>query len=452
MVKTAVILAAGQGLKMAPYSAVRPKAMLPVANRPVIDYTVMELFEAGLETIIIAANRQAAQIRAWFGKEPRVRVVEINATSGTADTLLQTRPFVADGIIAVFYGDMLIPGGDIRRLLCSSVPSALVSPLSEQSQNVIGCAVDNGRVATVMGHPRNGISHIFAGFLFDRGVFAYLERNPGVFTEIQVGMMPPMESFLEMSVAEMAREAAMTAVCREGGGVFDLDKPWHILMANHVMSRKLTSALTENRLSEGASIHESACVDGYVQMGKGCHIGRNVIIKGNCIIGERTIIDNGAILMGENIIGRGCEIKNGCYLEQNAVVGDNCVVGHAAELSGVIFNRVYLCHYMEINGVVGENTDIGAATVCGSLRFDDGETAHRVLDRREIPRCCSNAVYIGDYCRTGVNASLMPGVKIGPYSIVGAGAVITGDVPERSLVYPKQEQLVKSWGPERYGW
>ena len=68
------------------------------------------------------------------------------------------------------------------------------------------------------------------------------------------------------------------------------------------------------------------------------------------------------------------------------MVGGGCVVSHAAELSGVIFDGVYLYHYMEIYGIVGTNTDIGAATVCGSLRFDDDNTIHRIRGRREYPR------------------------------------------------------------------
>jgi len=60
--------------------------------------------------------------------------------------------------------------------------------------------------------------------------------------------------------------------------------------------------------------------------------------------------------------------------------------------------------------------------------------------------------YIGEYCRTGVNAIIMPGVKVGPYSILGPGTIIYKDVPSRTLVLAKQEHVTKPWGPEKYGW
>ncbi|MFH1740085.1 MAG: nucleotidyl transferase, partial [bacterium] len=103
-------------------------------------------------------------------------------------------------------------------------------------------------------------------------------------------------------------------------------------------------------------------------------------------------------------------------------------------------------------GVIGRSSDLGAATVCGTLRFDDQETVHRVRGRRETPRIGANASYLGDYVRTGVNAILMPGVKVGPYSLIGAGVILQEDVPNNSLIYVKQELCRKEWGPERYGW
>ncbi len=64
----------------------------------------------------------------------------------------------------------------------------------------------------------------------------------------------------------------------------------------------------------------------------------------------------------------------------------------------------------------------------------------------------ANAVYLGDYTRTGVNTIIMPGVKVGPYSVIGAGVILNEDLPNNSLIYVKQELVRKSWGPEKYGW
>jgi bifunctional UDP-N-acetylglucosamine pyrophosphorylase/glucosamine-1-phosphate N-acetyltransferase len=121
-------------------------------------------------------------------------------------------------------------------------------------------------------------------------------------------------------------------------------------------------------------------------------------------------------------------------------------------MDGVMLDGSFLFHYCEIMGVVGQRVDIGAATVCGTLRFDDGDTIHTIRGRRERPDFGANGAYFGDFSRTGVNVITMPGVKIGAYSCVGAGIVVYEDIPSRKLVLLKQELVYRDWGPERYGW
>jgi bifunctional UDP-N-acetylglucosamine pyrophosphorylase/glucosamine-1-phosphate N-acetyltransferase len=86
------------------------------------------------------------------------------------------------------------------------------------------------------------------------------------------------------------------------------------------------------------------------------------------------------------------------------------------------------------------------------LRFDDGETAWRSKGRTEVPPFAANAAYLGDYSRTGVNAILMPGRRVGVYSCVGPGVVLYEDLPDRTMVSVRQELETRPWGPERYGW
>jgi acetyltransferase-like isoleucine patch superfamily enzyme len=76
----------------------------------------------------------------------------------------------------------------------------------------------------------------------------------------------------------------------------------------------------------------------------------------------------------------------------------------------------------------------------------------QVKGRSEAPAHAANAAYLGDYCRTGVNAIIMPGKRIGVYSCVGPGVVVYDDIPDRQMVLLQQQLDRRSWGPERYGW
>ncbi|MCK4515546.1 MAG: NTP transferase domain-containing protein, partial [Spirochaetaceae bacterium] len=418
----AYILAAGSGTRIAPYGECRPKTLLPVANRPVLHYLCDALLLAGIGQVVVAAAGGESDIRQCVAGREEVRVVGVGKTTGTAMSLLSV--IEDDEPALVLFGDVLLDEADVKALagaVSAEGVALLVAPLAEgESRDWISVAVTGGRVDTIVGHPRTGASHRVAGFALPAGFKSWLDSCPTYFPSVEVGMMPPAEHHLEAAVESYRASGRPVTAIQTGSPSFDLDKPWHILSANETWVAQACGSLTSNELAEGAVIDPSAHLDGHVRLGKGSRVGRNVVVRGNLIVGDNTELDAGAIINGNAIIGSNSFVGNACFIEDGSVVGDECVVSHAAELAGMTFRGVFLYHYMEIYGIVGERSDIGAATVCGSLRFDDGLTVHKIRGRRELPRNFANATFIGDYCRTGVNATIMPGKKIGPYSIVGA--------------------------------
>lgn len=452
--KHAVILAAGLGTKLWPYAQIRSKCMVPISNKPIIAHTVQALCELGFAHIAIVANRFSEEIAALFAHNPAVEILLDEKPQGTAFSLYRAREAVGDNPFLALYGDTLVQKEDIARLMKaaeSGSNAALVAPIASRSSDYIGCTLQDGAVAEIWGHSREESTHFFGGFALHSRIFPQLATTSKRFRNIEVGMMPQLEAYLENTLEALLPTEKLLAV-EAKQPVFDVDKPWHILEAGFAINRLRCGALTENILAEGAQIHPTAVLGGFVQLGKNSRIGPNTIIEGNIIVGDNTEITNGAIVQGDVVIGDGCKVRNACFISQGSTVGDECIVSHAAELDGMILRRVYLYHYMEFYGIIGENTDLGAATVCGSLRFDDGETQHRTKGRREYPSDFSNATFLGDYCRTGVNAIFMPGVKVGVYSVVGAGVLLNRDVPDNTMVYAEQTLKERPWGSDMYGW
>ncbi len=468
---TIYILAAGKGNRCRPYSDTRPKCLIPVANKPVIVRLCENLLESTNVDIIVAAHAQCGSIRSHFLGQPRVTVVEVPENAGTAETLLSV--WQSDERALVFYGDVLIHTKDIESFVQGSdvddadpVVRLLSAPVeAEEASDWICAEIHSGegsRLNAMIGHPREKASpgryHRPVGFDLPKSFRVRLEACPEYFPNSEVGMMVPPERHIESAIELSRRDGHRIEPVVTVYPSVDIDKPWHILDANMLMIRWLCEEMETDgdRAAtddvRGTSIDPSASIDGCVRLGAGSRIGKNVIIRGNLIAGENVTIDAGAIIDGDVVIGDESFVGNGCFIEGGSCIGKRCVVSHAAELSGVIFDNVYLYHYMEICGVIGENTDIGAATVCGTLRFDDGGSTIRINGRKERPKRHSNATYIGDYCRTGVNATIMPGHRIGPYSIVGAGVVLENDLPPRTGVRVKQNLEHFEWGPERYGW
>jgi bifunctional UDP-N-acetylglucosamine pyrophosphorylase/glucosamine-1-phosphate N-acetyltransferase len=271
-------------------------------------------------------------------------------------------------------------------------------------------------------------------------------------THVPVGGMPAAEAEIAESLARMTDDGVEITAIEPRGFCADLDKPWHVLEASRSLLADLSGRTTDGQIADGARVAESAEIHGRVVLAPGAVIGERVVVKGDLWLGTGAELTNGAIIGGRCIAGAGAKVRDYAFVGGDSVLGPGSLCGHGAEFSGVLLEGAYLYHYCEISGVVGAKVDIGGATVCGTLRFDDADTVHRVQGRPEQPLTGANASYLGDYSRTGVNAILMPGVKVGAYSCVGPGVVLYEDLASREMVLVKQELQRRPWGPERYGW
>lgn len=460
--KQAIVLAAGAGTRFWPYNEVRNKCATPVVNRPCIRRLVEQLREAGVHRAVVVIGWQAGSIRAALHGIEGVEItfIGVQGTPGTAAGVIAALSHLEDSQpFAVVYGDIVTTQATVSRFLESArsadaVASALVQPIvpPERSIDWLGAEVREGRLEYVEGHSRDCRYRLCGMYAFAPNAVPAIQNNPGIMLHVPVGGMPPGEAELAESVQTLLEDGHEVQAVEVDGYLVDMDKPWHILEANRRVLDEMSRALGENRIHPSARIHDGAEIRGFVTVEEGSEIGNRVIIEGNAFIGKHTRVVNGAIVGNAVAIGNSARVSDYCLVGAYSVVGNRCIVGHGAELEGVMFDGAYLYHYCEIAGVVGQSVDIGAATVCGTLRFDDAETIHRIKGRREFPTHGADATYFGDFSRTGVNVITQPGVKIGAYSCIGPGVVVYEDVPSRKLLLLKQELVERDWGPERYGW
>lgn len=456
--KTAVILAAGEGKKMWPYCTTRQKAALPLANKPLVLWQAEKLRKAGIEKIIVVVAWRKQQVVNALANFDNVHFVEQKG-NGTVGAMLSAVDHVDDDRFLLLYGDAALTFADIDRFVreqqkAGALCSALVHPLGGERPHDWMCArVEDESIVEALGHPRDDVTHRFAGlFAFSKSFLPFVQRNAGIMQAVQVGMMPPDEPQLEDSIQLAIEHGETVHAVRTSESAFDIDKPWHYLEASYVWNEYVCGKIDHDVIGKGAKISDDADINGRLILGENVEIGKGVIVEGNLVAGADSRIIQGAILDENVIVGKRCTIRRYCQIEKNTTIGPDCFVGHGAEVGGLLLRRVFAYHYGEFWGILGDNDDLGAATVCGNLRFDDQETVHRIRGRRETPAFGANAAYLGDFVRTGVNAIIMPGVKVGAWSVIGAGAHVTGDVPERTLLYVKQEQVKREWGPEKYGW
>jgi len=463
---TAIVLAAGPGTRFWPYNVVRNKAAFPIGNVPLVRRLVDDLVDLGLSRLVVVVGPGEASVRAALrGAAGQLSFVRQPNPEGTAAAAwLGARSLdegaLEDGVLVV-HGDLATDRANLSALVgvfAAQRPpaAALVQALGDESpRDWIVAHLEGETLRGVEGHARGGRHRLCGAYAFSARALGALRDNPGLVRRVPVGGMPALEAEIAQSLQTLIDEGGAGAPLRavEAPGYHvDLDKPWHILEANHRVMDAMSAALEESLVPASARVHEGAEIGGRLVLGENAAIGARTVIQGDLWLGAGARVENGAMIGGPAIVGPGTVLRDYCQIGGHSTLGPRGVYGHGAEYSGVALDTVYCYHYCEIWGVTGSAVDFGAATVCGNLRFDDGETVWRLKGRAEVPTHASNAAYLGDYCRTGVNAILMPGRRVGVYACVGPGVVLYQDVPDRTMVLVKQELETRPWGPERYGW
>jgi len=429
-------------------------------NRPNVRRLAESLLQNGIERLIVVVGAFENAVRAALhGIECPVAFIRQNAPTGTANAVLSALPLIGEEPFLVAYGDIATLPDTLRRLIetfqrTGAIAAVIAQPYlpEHDPRDWIGAYVRDGQLKQIEGHSADTTHRLGGLYAFSPHIAPTLNAHPGLMTSVPVGGMPPVEAELAQTLQMLLDQGHDIPCVEPDGFLVDIDKPWHIWEANARWLDWEAQRLESDRIGKEVQIDDSAEIHGRIVAEDGAVIGKRVVIGGNAFIGRETRILNGAILKGNLAIGARTRISDYCLVSGTTVIGNGCIVGHDAEMDGVMLDGSFLFHYCEIMGVVGQRVDIGAATVCGTLRFDDGDTVHTVRGRRERPEFGANGTYFGDFSRTGVNVITMPGVKIGAYSCVGAGIVVYEDIPSRKLVLLKQELVFRDWGPERYGW
>lgn len=212
----------------------------------------------------------------------------------------------------------------------------------------------------------------------------------------------------------------------------------------------------------GAScvVGANAVLHGGVSLGEGVRIEDNVIVgqpeRGYASrrhypgagaatrIGGGAVVRAGAILYAGVEIGELTTIGHHSLLRTNVRVGDDSQLGHGLtiERGARIGNGVRMSPLSHIthNAYVGDHVQLGA----GVCTTDTKQMRWRDANGAEEPR----PPRLNDHCRIGAGSTLLPGVVIGAHALVGAGSVVTRDVPPGAVAYGNPARVRLGFVPE----
>lgn len=172
----AVILAAGEGMRMRPLTETTPKPLLPVAGKPILDH-IFEALPDEINEVVLVVRYLGEQIREHCGEEffgRRIAYAE-GSPRGTAYSFLAAQPHLKEGRFLFIYGDELPSRNDIK--LCLAHPASILCWEALDPWNH-GVAVLNhdGTIKEMVEKPEQPSSNLITGgvMVLDHTVFDFV--------------------------------------------------------------------------------------------------------------------------------------------------------------------------------------------------------------------------------------------------------------------------------------
>ena len=389
--KQAVILAAGEGQRLRPFTVTRPKTMLSIAGKPLLHYVVESLAQNGVRNIVIVVGYRREQVYDYNGNGEQfgvdIEYITQEKQLGTAHALMKAKDVAGDEFL-VLPGDNLIEPGTIAQFVATGPDTVLVKKVDNTTRYGV-VNTDSGKVQHIIEKPGEATCGIVNTgiYAFTRDVFEFIDTITGI---------PDV-------INNMVAQGRAIGVQETEGTWLDIVYPWDILGLNDVI-------LPQIPVNLGGTIEAGASV------------------KGPVSIGEDTLIRSNSYIVGPVVIGANCDIGPNVYISPATSVGDNVVISPFSEIQ---------------NSVIGDDVNIGSGSIIQDSVIDDGcvisghfiacsnETEIKVNSEYHLVKV---GAMLGVGCKLGSNIVAQPGVIVGNYSQIQSMKLVSGKLPDKSLV------------------
>jgi acetyltransferase-like isoleucine patch superfamily enzyme len=189
-------------------------------------------------------------------------------------------------------------------------------------------------------------------------------------------------------------------------------------------------------LGEGVRVLENAVVGKQPSLGASSTAKREPLPPAR--IGDGTVISTGAIVFAGSTVGAGCIVGDQSCIRERVDMADNCILGRGSLIENDTTvgkgTRIQAEAYITAYSTLEEEVFIAPCVVTTNDNFM-GRTERR-MELMKGPTIRRSA-------RVGGGAIICPGVEIGEEAFVGAGAVVTKDVPPRKLVVGNPARVLR---------
>ena len=449
----AIILAAGQGIRMRSKLA---KVLHPVCGRPMVHYAVDLAESLAKGHVAVVVGYQAERVKDLLA-DRKVALVEQARRLGTGHAVVQAQAaFQGRGgnewsgrRFVILSGDTpLLTEAAVRALLATHERErATVTLLTAHLDQPAGYGrIVRGRDGTVWRiiedrdatPAERRLTEVNAGTYVVEGEFLFPALAGLKSSNAQKEYY--LTDIVEAAIRQGRKVAAYIA--RDSIEALGVNTRAELAEAERILRDRVRRKLME----AGATFlePETCFVDPEVRIGLDTVIHPHTTLEGRTIIGEDCVIRSHSRLV-ESVLGDGVTVLDSCVIEGSRLEAE-CTVGPFAHLRpGTIIKRgAKVGNFVELkktelgpgakanhlsylgDAQVGSRVNVGAGTITCNY---DGFDKHRTV--------------IGDDVFVGSDVSLVAPVTVGRGAMIGAGSVVTEDVPADALALGRARQVVK---------
>ncbi|MBN1540455.1 MAG: NTP transferase domain-containing protein [Candidatus Thermoplasmatota archaeon] len=415
----AVVLAAGEGRRLRPLTGNMGKGMLPVGNRPILEYVLEALREVDIRDIILVVGYQKEKVMNRFGDgkdlDLSIEYVEQKFQLGTAHALFQASGRI-DGRFLVAPGDSLVDPRALKNLLTTPDGEwGILAAETSNSSKYGALDVKGDRLVQIRERQKLTEDLISSGTPSSFTLALWEYQDPSLSTLINTGTyMLDTEIFDSLEARGLGERLTLTSCItdearkrkiriKRADRWLDAVYPWDLLALNeYALSR--TSRDFKGTVEEG------------------------VVMKGPVRICEGARIRANSVLVGPISIGKDTEVGPSAYIGANVSIGDNCKVGPFSVVKdSIVMDDVTIGSHSSIHqSIAAQGSTLGD--------FLGAEKCEYTIRLERYTATKTLGVIIGSDCEISHHVSLFPGVILGNGCRVGPMKALRDNLPDGTNV------------------
>jgi glucose-1-phosphate thymidylyltransferase len=393
----AVVLAAGEGARMGPFTTSEPKVMIPVGNRPILEYVVQSLVDNAIHDIVLVVGYHRERIMSHFedGRAfgARMEYVTQEKQLGTAHALFAARDTL-QGTFLVVNGSNVIDARAVADLLRDDEGPAVLVAESDVPEKYGVVRLQDGYVEGIVEKPTERIGNLIntGVYRFDAEMLADLEP-----------LVKEGRYDIPSLLTEVAGKRKVRAVHTQGVWI-DALYPWDLLKVN-------AAALATVAEGKAGTIESGVTIRGPVGIGEGSHLRSGTYVQGPAVIGRGCEIGPHVVVLPSTSIGDNVRIQPFALVE-NSIVMDDCAIGAGSTVA---------------HGVLGRGVRVGP-------NFAAPSGAAEVAIEGERHRVDPVGTFVGEDTVVGSGVAVEPGTIVGARCRIGDLARLRGAIPGGGIV------------------